>query len=73
MIYRVGSSGEPIEIHRTEVIEDNLNPQWQDLTLSVKELTKGDVNNAVLLIRCYDKDPGKSDDLIGTAQVLLDI
>src|SRR4051812_31431130 len=68
VFYRMSSTGSKTEVHRTEVIKNNLNPEWKPFTLPVKDLTAGDVHNAMILIECYDEDMA-SDDIIGKFEV----
>lgn len=71
VIHRISATGKPVEIYKSEVIDDNLNPEWNSFTLPVKDITGGgDINGSLLLIECWDEDNlGK--DLIGKAQVHL--
>ena len=59
-------------MHKTEIIKDNANPEWQPFTVSVEALTKGRTKDAMIAFQCYDDDPEKTDDFIGSATVSLD-
>ncbi len=70
-----------IELYRTEVIDESVNPQWDPFCLSLDIITGIDSNsanitaddlNSILLFECYDEDP-TSNELIGNFQVHDDI
>jgi Ca2+-dependent lipid-binding protein len=71
IMYRISDSGAPVELYTTEVVEDNPDPAWKSFTVPVEKLTGGRINDAQILFKCFDSDPGKSDDFIGSAMVLL--
>ena len=57
-------------VHRTEVIQDNLNPTWQTFSKEVRALCNGDYNRT-LKVDVWDEDTGGSHDLIGSFQTNL--
>ncbi len=63
------------ELWKTEVIDNNLNPQWKPFILSIGECcgnsnTNGQVNPDIpISIECYDHDAVGSNDLIGRVEV----
>ncbi|XP_014673209.1 PREDICTED: copine-3-like isoform X2 [Priapulus caudatus] len=62
--HRLVDGGSYQLIHKTEIIENTLNPTWKELKIPVNALAAGD-NNRELLIRCYDFDTMNDNDLIG--------
>jgi len=56
-------------VAKTEVIENNLNPHWKELTITLQKLCNCDLKKP-LLIECYDYDSGSKDDLIGTFETI---
>lgn len=54
-------------LYTTEVIDDNLDPEWKPFVLSVGKLTAG-IQDARLLVECFDKDLVGSE-LIGTTKL----
>jgi hypothetical protein len=58
------------QVHKTEVVPSNLNPEWQSFSLTIEELTGGEVNSNILF-ECFDYDEVGANDLIGSFQVIL--
>ena len=65
-----GDSGTYVEVHRSEVIDNNLNPQWRPLRMSSLTLCNGDLDRPIR-IEVWDRDLTSPDDLIGVAETSL--
>jgi Ca2+-dependent lipid-binding protein len=65
VISKAYSDGSFSVVHRTEIIKNNLNPQWEPFIISVQQLCSGDYERT-LKIECYDWDMKSGDDLIGS-------
>mmetsp|Transcript_56261 Transcript_56261/g.168458 ORF Transcript_56261/g.168458 Transcript_56261/m.168458 type:complete len:536 (-) Transcript_56261:163-1770(-) len=57
-----GASGD--DVYESDVLENNLNPNWSELEIQLKDLCDGDLN-APLTFVIYDYDPDNSDDFMG--------
>ena len=55
-------------VHRTNIVKDNLNPVWDPFMLRVAQV---DGPDAPFFLRVYDHDSGSSHDLIGEAKVTI--
>ena len=64
-------AGQFVVVHRSEVIENNLNPTWKPVNLTLRELCSGDAQRP-LKIDIYDWDSDGGHDLIGTLRTNLD-
>ena len=58
-------SGQFMIVHRSEVIKNNLNPNWRPLNLLMRDLCSNDYEKP-LKIEVYDEDMGGNHDLIGS-------
>ncbi|XP_070708668.1 copine-3-like isoform X2 [Pempheris klunzingeri] len=56
--------------HRTEVVNNNLNPTWRPFRIPVQSLCGGDMEKPIK-VECYDYDSDGSHDLIGTFETTL--
>ncbi|KAM9839662.1 copine-3-like [Aulostomus maculatus] len=56
--------------HRTEVINNNLNPTWRPFRVSLRALCGGDVEKPIK-VECYDHHVNGSHDLIGSCRTTL--
>ncbi|KAM6900415.1 copine-3-like [Xenentodon cancila] len=56
--------------HRTEAVNNNLNPTWRPFRISVRALCGGDVENPIK-VDCYDHRVNGSHALIGSFQATL--
>ncbi|KAM7370134.1 hypothetical protein PAMP_011414 [Pampus punctatissimus] len=56
--------------HRTEVINNNLNPTWRPFRISLRSLCGGDVEKPIK-VDCYDHHVSGSHDLIGSFKTTL--
>ncbi|XP_056290362.1 copine-3-like isoform X1 [Pseudoliparis swirei] len=56
--------------HRTEVVNNNLNPLWRPFRISLRSLCGGDVENPIK-VDCYDHHVNGSHDLIGSFKATL--
>jgi len=56
--------GKPVEVWKTEVINNDLNPLWKPFAVDMHKLCNGDLD-ASFIIQCWDKDVMTSDDMIG--------
>jgi hypothetical protein len=65
VISKAYSDGSFSVVHRTKIIKNNLNPQWEPFIISVQQLCSGDYDRT-LKIECYDWDKTSGDDLIGS-------
>lgn len=54
-------------IHRSEVIKDNLNPDWKDATIPLSILNQGDLSKPIL-ISVYDHESSGQHVLMGSVQ-----
>eukprot|EP00128_Syssomonas_multiformis_P017406 Colp12_sorted_trinity150504_noHs@27058 len=59
--------GKHVPVHKTEVLQDTLNPVWPPFELGLATLANGDLQKE-LLIECYDWDKDGSHDLIGVCR-----
>jgi Ran GTPase-activating protein (RanGAP) involved in mRNA processing and transport len=59
---RINEDGSRSEVRRTTVIDDNLDPQWPTVKLSLKALCRND-SNATFRIECWDSDASFADPL----------
>uniref|UniRef100_A0A6A7G4L2 Copine-3-like isoform X2 n=2 Tax=Hirondellea gigas TaxID=1518452 RepID=A0A6A7G4L2_9CRUS len=66
-IFRSREDGSWIKIHKTEVIKNNPNPTWKQISISSQQLCNGDYARP-LLIKCFDWDRNSDPDLIGQCQ-----
>lgn len=69
MIKRENVSGKPSQIYKSEVIDNNLNPEWKPFTISVSDLTAGNMDSTQITLEVFDEDVGSAD-LIGKAEVI---
>ncbi|XP_078136901.1 copine-3-like isoform X2 [Sander vitreus] len=56
--------------HRTEVVNDNLNPIWRPFRISLRSLCGGDVERPIK-VDCFDHHVNGSHDLIGSFKATL--
>ncbi|XP_044032877.1 copine-3-like [Siniperca chuatsi] len=56
--------------HRTEVVNNNLNPMWRPFRISLRSLCGGDVEKPIK-VDCYDHHASGSHDLIGSFKATL--
>uniref|UniRef100_A0A4W3GDF5 Copine I n=1 Tax=Callorhinchus milii TaxID=7868 RepID=A0A4W3GDF5_CALMI len=63
-IFRQGDDGSWQLAYRSEVIKNNLNPNWKSFSVSLQSLCHGDVQKPVK-VSCSDDDDNSSSDLIG--------
>src|SRR5690348_16789419 len=59
----------PVEIYRSEVVKENLNPEWKQFSILVSDISAGDIIGGNVLIECFDWDAVGSNDLIGNCTV----
>ena len=71
IIYKSLPGDQWVEIHRTEVIKNTLDPKWPSFDTSEHELCNCDREKPIK-IECYDWDKASKHDLIGSAQVTVD-
>ncbi|KAK3200444.1 hypothetical protein Dsin_023859 [Dipteronia sinensis] len=64
-ISRIVESGDSVPIYKTEVINDNLNPIWRPITLSMQQF--GSKENP-LIIECFDFNTSGNHVLLGKIQ-----
>jgi len=53
-------------VYKTEVVKNNLNPQWRPISIKAQKLCAGQLDRQIK-IDCYDFDEGSDHDLIGSA------
>ncbi|KAM6971403.1 copine-3 isoform 1-T2 [Tautogolabrus adspersus] len=56
--------------HRTEVVNNNLNPTWKPFRIPLQSLCGGDLDKPIK-VDCYDYDNDGSHDLIGTFETTM--
>ncbi|XP_069007450.1 copine-3-like isoform X2 [Embiotoca jacksoni] len=56
--------------HRTEVVNNNLNPTWKPFRIPLQSLCGGDMDKSIK-VECYDYDNDGSHDLIGTFETTM--
>ena len=69
-ISRANENNQFSVVHRTEVVDNDLNPTWKPFVKEVRALCNGDYNRT-LKVDVYDMDNDGSHDLIGTFQTNL--
>uniref|UniRef100_A0A4W3HY66 Copine-3 n=1 Tax=Callorhinchus milii TaxID=7868 RepID=A0A4W3HY66_CALMI len=69
--YRLNEDGKWQMVHRTEVINNNLNPSWRPFRIPLRSLCSGDLQKSVK-VECYDYDNDGSHDLIGIFETNMD-
>jgi len=69
-ISRANESNDFFVVHRSEVIENNLNPNWRQFSIESRTLCNGDYDRT-LKFDVFDKDDDGSHDLIGSFQTNL--
>lgn len=55
----------PSEVHRTEVVRSNSNPQWRMASFFIQRAPSQPLSDVKLILRVMDKDDNSKDDLIG--------
>uniref|UniRef100_A0A8D3BQI8 Copine-3 n=1 Tax=Scophthalmus maximus TaxID=52904 RepID=A0A8D3BQI8_SCOMX len=56
--------------HRTEVVNNNLNPTWKPFRIPLQSLCGGEMDKPIK-VECYDYDDDGSHDLIGTFETTM--
>jgi len=69
-ISRANENNQFSVVHRTEVVDNDLNPAWKPFVKEARALCNGDYNRT-LKVDVYDMDNDGSHDLIGTFQTNL--
>jgi len=69
-INRLLGGGDGTVVHRSETIDNNLNPNWKSFELDSRTLCNSD-ENVELLLSVYDEDNDGSHDLIGSVKTTL--
>ncbi|XP_030584903.1 copine-1-like isoform X2 [Archocentrus centrarchus] len=64
-LFKKGVDGKWQLVHRTEVVKDNLNPNWKKFTVPLQILCGGDLERP-LKVDCSDYDDNGAHDLIGS-------
>jgi Ca2+-dependent lipid-binding protein len=59
------------QVHRTETINNNLNPNWRRVELPMQQLCNGDYRRP-LSLQVFDEDSGGRSELIGQVQTTLE-
>eukprot|EP01092_Planopodium_desertum_P000462 TRINITY_DN10691_c0_g1_i2.p1 TRINITY_DN10691_c0_g1~~TRINITY_DN10691_c0_g1_i2.p1 ORF type:complete len:297 (+),score=13.85 TRINITY_DN10691_c0_g1_i2:2-892(+) len=59
------SDGGWVPVHKTEIVQNNLNPTWQPFTIDLVALCKGNIDSP-FLIECFDWDKNGAHDFIGS-------
>jgi hypothetical protein len=65
VISKANSDGSFSVVHKTEVIKNNINPQWRPFNIRLQQLCSGDYERN-LKIDCFDWDENSAHDLIGS-------
>ncbi|XP_072100751.1 copine-1 isoform X1 [Mobula birostris] len=63
-LYRQGDGDKWQLAYRSEVIKNNLNPNWKPFSVSLQSLCNGDMQKSIK-VTCFDYDGDGSHDLIG--------
>ena len=63
--------GSWMQVHKTETIDNNLNPRWKRIELPLQQLCNGD-HKRPLRIQVFDEDRGGKSELIGQVQTTLE-
>ncbi|XP_069668660.1 copine-8-like [Periplaneta americana] len=63
-------SGDYVVVHKTEIIKNTLNPQWQKFSIPVRSLCNGDYDRNIKVV-CYDWNSSGKHSLIGEFYVTL--
>ncbi|CAH0476660.1 unnamed protein product [Peronospora belbahrii] len=72
VISRLREDGESwTQVHRTETIDNNLNPNWKRFELPLQQLCNGDYKRP-LSLQVFDEDRGGKSELIGQVQTTLE-
>ncbi|GAB2218753.1 hypothetical protein Drorol1_Dr00001984 [Drosera rotundifolia] len=64
-ISRIAENGVPVPICKTEVVDDNLNPTWKPVCLTMQQFVSKD---NPLIIECFDFNTNGKHELIGKLQ-----
>jgi voltage-gated sodium channel len=56
--------GKPVDVWKTEVINNDVNPLWKPFAVDIHKLCNGDMD-AAFMIECWDKDLMTKGDMIG--------
>jgi len=65
VISKAMDDGTYAQVHKSEVIKNNLNPDWKQFTLRVASLTGGKPDSRKIKFQVYDWDSDASSELIG--------
>jgi Ca2+-dependent lipid-binding protein len=60
-----------VQVHKTEVISNNLHPHWEPFSIPLESLAGGDPVDCQLVFDCFDYDSTSSNDLIGSFKVVV--
>ncbi|CAI5705284.1 unnamed protein product [Peronospora effusa] len=71
VISRLREDGSYTQVHRTETIDNNLNPNWKRFELPLQQLCNGDYKRP-LSLQVFDEDRGGKSELIGQVQTTLE-
>ncbi|EKX31691.1 hypothetical protein GUITHDRAFT_98757 [Guillardia theta CCMP2712] len=63
-LIKLRKDGQMTDVHRTETIDNDLNPKWKPFTVSMKDLCNGKQDEKFKL-ECWDEDTATKDDMIG--------
>lgn len=69
-ISRANEGGGFSIVHRTEVVDNNLNPTWHPITKEVRALCNGDYER-IIRMEVFDEDSGGSHDSIGVFETTM--
>mmetsp|Transcript_25825 Transcript_25825/g.40429 ORF Transcript_25825/g.40429 Transcript_25825/m.40429 type:complete len:564 (-) Transcript_25825:61-1752(-) len=64
---RKQENGEMIQVLRSKTIDNNLDPDWEELLLNLTQFCLGNLD-APIVIECWDEDSMSKDDMIGTVE-----
>jgi hypothetical protein len=62
--WAIRKDGQLVEVHRTETISSNLNPEWKPFAVDLDKLCNGDLD-AKFKLQCWDEDAVSAHDEIG--------
>eukprot|EP01119_Soliformovum_irregulare_P010628 TRINITY_DN2625_c0_g1_i11.p1 TRINITY_DN2625_c0_g1~~TRINITY_DN2625_c0_g1_i11.p1 ORF type:complete len:405 (-),score=165.33 TRINITY_DN2625_c0_g1_i11:1419-2633(-) len=71
VISRLGTSGASMQVYRSEVVNNQSNPNWKPIEISVSALTGGSVNfdTSGLIFECLDHNSVLQSSLIGRSKI----
>jgi len=69
--FKIRSSGELLQVHETETVQDNLNPVWKPFKIS--DIKLGSSHSKTFKIECWDREKDGNHQFIGECEATLDM